>query len=73
MSGYLNEFPSDKVLLDKNSLVLLMNSCYNCFKLEGDISELINRYSVYGEYGEIKEEIIRQTYMESMVDKIPTI
>ena len=41
--------------------------------MEGDISELINRYSVYGKYGEIKEEIIRQTYMESMVDKIPTI
>ena len=28
---------------------------------------------MYGENGEIKEEIIRQTYMESMVDKIPTI
>ena len=29
---------------------------------------------MYGEYSEIKKEIIRQTYyMESMVDKIPTI
>ena len=28
---------------------------------------------MYGEYGEIKEEIIRQTYMESIVDNIPTI
>lgn len=31
MSGYLNEFPSDSVLLDRNSLMLLMNSCYECY------------------------------------------
>ena len=32
----MNEFPSDQVLLDKNSLMLLMNSCYNVFNASND-------------------------------------